>query len=273
MQEYTFKKISEAVNCVVDDLHSPGQDRPLWYRGVSCSQYSLLPKLMRGSQRDMSEVFDREARLLARFRERSVPYLSSLHAQDEWGLLFAMQHHGAPTRLLDWTENLFVALFFAANEEASRISEHSATHSGDVCRPTIWVLDPYAWNARVPQLADTGVSILTTADDDVVKWWKPQVSTSERFIPTAKMPVAMYSTYNSARIVAQRGTFTIAGQEWQGLEGYCKPDDVLLTKMVYDGDRRELITHLSQLGFTESMVFPDLVGLSRELERTEGWRT
>jgi hypothetical protein len=50
--------------------------------------------------------------LVMRFRQRTIP-LHSRDLSDEWDALFFMQHYGVPTRLLDWTENPFIAFYFA----------------------------------------------------------------------------------------------------------------------------------------------------------------
>jgi len=260
---------------VITMAASLAKSEPLWFRGTTCEAHDLSPKLCRGDERPATEVYEREARLLARFRERSQPYWSSAAPQSPWEHLFAMQHHGTPTRLLDWSENLFVSAYFAA---LSQDKGGCDLHEGD-CKPTVWVLRPVAWNRKIPQLQDTGIAILTVADEEAKKW-EPQTLTSERLAKRASLPVAMYGVHNTARIVAQRGTFTVAGEQWLGLDGHYTSQDSwtvgdddcpVLSKFVLDGNPVTLVEQLSRVGFSESMIYPDLVGLSRELERSEGW--
>jgi hypothetical protein len=183
--------------------------RFLWYRGLSCLTYTLLPKLMR-SGKSAEDVFDREKRLLTRFRQRSMAYWPAGYPQDDWEHLFAMQHYGMPTRLLDWSENLFVAAHFALTSPDS-LSKHD--HDG-TCIPSVWCVDPVAWNRAVPRLADLGESIqvLTTADEELDAY---RPDTSKR---RSKWPLAMFGAHNSGRIVAQRGTFMVWGNDPQSLE-------------------------------------------------------
>ena len=82
----------------------------------------------------------------------------------------------------------------------------------------------------------------------------------------------MYGTHNSARIVAQRGTFTIAGKGMEPMEKYIDTaigDKSILWKYTLDLSDLELKSNLFRLGFTESMIFPDLPALARELSESE----
>jgi len=87
------------------------------YRGQRDASWNLEPSLERALRRfriPLSELREYECRLLRQFRRHFHRYSSYLPSEEdsiEW--LTYMQHHGAPTRLLDWTYSFNVALFFA----------------------------------------------------------------------------------------------------------------------------------------------------------------
>ena len=230
----------------------------LWFRGISSTDYSLTPKIMRDGKTS-DEIFERETRLLTRFRQRSLAYWPSGYPQNDWEHLFAMQHFGMPTRLLDWSENLFVASHFAL---ASGLEDAES-------QPAIWCVDPVTWNRATPALSEYGeaIHILTTADDEADGYMP---NTNKR---RGKTPVALFGTHNSQRIVAQRGTFMVWGNDPRPLETFADEIGAPLWKLEILGDRAHLATELRALGFGETMVFPELQSLAAELGRMEGWRS
>lgn len=254
----TVYKLRGLVGAVLDIASGLPLGRSLWFRGLSKAQHTLLPKLMRDGK-NAEEVFERERRLLTRFRQRSLAYWPAGYPQNDWEHLFAMQHYGMPTRLLDWSENLFVAAHFAM----------ANPREGDDGLPAIWCVDPVAWNRATPSLSELGdfVHVLTTADDEAESY-RPE-STKRK----VKSPVALFGTHNSQRIVAQRGTFMIWGNEPRPLETFAAEGRGTLWKIEIAGGRDNLAQELAQLGFGETMVFPELPSLAGELSRSEGWRS
>lgn len=88
------------------------------YRGLSSIDYKLVPTLGRMALRSGDTFEELEKRLLKDFKERAIPFLSTLPTND-WEWLAVAQHHGLPTRLLDWTRNPLVAIYFAVRKESN----------------------------------------------------------------------------------------------------------------------------------------------------------
>lgn len=257
MRHHHVEGIDDVVRQVLAIYYECQNVGRLWFRGQSRSSYELLPKIMR-EHKTWDEVVERESRLITRFRQRSMAYWPGGASQTVWEQLFAMQHYGIPTRLLDWSENLFVALYFALAFSISDPEDGPAV---------VWCMDPLGWNKLVGEPYSIS-TVLTTANNDA-EGYEPL---STRLARAWKTPSALYGSSNSDRIIAQRGTFVIWGSETKSLEVVADAHDpVLLWRLELHGDRKKLLADLQSIGFTETMVYPELAALGVELTRTEGW--
>jgi len=99
------------------------------YRGLKSVNFTLLPKigyLIPTSSSRSKEKNEKE--ILRLFKEKALPYLDFIPANN-WDWLAIGQHHGLPTRLLDWTRNPLVACYFAVEEECGDDSVIYAYHN------------------------------------------------------------------------------------------------------------------------------------------------
>jgi len=110
------------------DVQRSGDQQPLWFRGHGDADWKLTPKLYLGAD---------EEEIRHEFQSRALQLIQNRFPADRWEWYFLMQHYGAPTRLLDWTENVLVALYFA-------VEDHPGTHDA-----AVWILDPDWLNRKL----------------------------------------------------------------------------------------------------------------------------
>ena len=108
------------------------------FRGQADTSWTLLPTLARVALKarlDATQTITIESIAHTKFRELAhlfLPSSSIPHEQDPIAWWILMQHYGVPTRVLDWTESPFVALYFAVQEELEQPGVVSAIHPASI---------------------------------------------------------------------------------------------------------------------------------------------
>lgn len=175
------------------------------------------------------------------------------------GWYFLMQHYGAPTRLLDWTDSALVALFFALNSD-SKTPEDSED-------ATVWMLDPWWLNKRV--LRSESILLRNFADaDKYLAEPYGSINDEGNTIIGPTYPVAIDPPFLARRLAVQRSHFTIFGSARDGLMRLVEEQDarviqVKLARSALPQMRADLLT----AGISDTTIYPDLRGLADELTR------
>jgi hypothetical protein len=231
-----LKSIESAID-LAEIVSSLPEGHRFLFRGQNIN-LPPLPRLAReATDKNLTaeQVLHAEQIMLERFRRESVPFLHGLRPQNNFDWLSIAQHHGLPTRLLDWSGHALAALWFAVASDPPK----------GVTEGVVWVLKVDPKNEKKP-----------TGDEDVFNLRRTYI-----FQPF----------HIDRRIAAQAGWFSI---HWYTAEKgkfysidrirtYIKnitPYSVPVSRFAHL--RREL----RLLGVTEATLFPDLTGLCAEIQ-------
>ena len=234
-----------AVASVQKEIQSDHEIVYPWFRGHWNKDHLLQPSLYRNGY-EPEKNLDHQYR--HDFRMKAYPYLGELHKQPanelEWYIV--MQHYGLPTRLLDWSEGSLIALHFALRDAKEDID------------PCVWALNPFVLNKKLAGQDD----FIVTQEFGIVEEHLPKIWSNKK-IPSR--PVAIQPPLNSKRIVAQKGCFTIHGSNVKPLEEYKKLAPFLQRIDIAHDAVYNIKEELQVSGMTETLIYPELAGLGREL--------
>jgi len=191
-----------------------------------------------------------EGRIRRIFERKSHLFLGSPPVGDELEWLALMQHHGAPTRLLDFTWSPYVAAFFALERA-----------TGDAA---VWALNlPLLWHLHDRHRCG-GVRVGDADPRDPQAFEKFYLSNEHRFVwqgDPFRMP---------QRVVAQSGTFVVTsdlGTTVDQIVAAYPGTGELLVKFVLKTEqlRAQAMASLYSMNITNASLFPGLDGLARSM--------
>lgn len=236
-QEHTIMTIKDYIDLIENIKNrnkENGNNADIIFRGQRVDN-PLLPKLARidlkGSMAKMEKL------MLDEFKRGSLP-LTEFKPENNWDWLALAQHHGLPTRLLDWSYSALAALWFAVEKVPAK-KEDGTFENG-----VVWILSALVGDFRINK---------------------------ERNDPLSnKITKIFRSTVVSRRISAQAGLFTIHKINKNGkminFETSREFKDKLTKAIIPYGQFASIRKQLHLLGVNNSTIFPDIDGFCRHLE-------
>jgi hypothetical protein len=228
---------------------------PFAFRGLAAATHDLSNSLARlaGRHGDIGKV---ELSLLRNFRKYA--HAQAPVATDTiWHWLAVAQHHGLPTRMIDWTYSPFVALHFAT-EEPSLLDTDGV----------VWCVNFVAANRLLPPRLKT---ILEEEHSQTLTVEMLQdFATLREFDSLAREPFVVFLEPPSldTRILNQFALFSLMSNPAACLDDWLRTHPDLGRRVVVPAELKwEIRDKLDQANINERTLFPGLDGLSRWLER------
>jgi hypothetical protein len=228
---------------VFDALFKNPHDQ-FWFRGHEDIEWELCPSALRY---DASATRTRAILSLSEFRRIQEYRLTKPPAPKEtFKWLQVAQHYGHPTRLLDWTQSLATALYFACNDVRTD--------------GMVYALNPRDLNRL--SLPRSGVDILDPDEHDNIlqKYFLLGGGERKRGLKT----VAVKPAWNSERIILQQGMFTLHGEIF-ALDKTQAPS--LIGVPILSAIKHQLRHELERVGVAEMFMFPEPEHVCNYLKR------
>lgn len=202
----------------------------------------LLPFIAREPEK--SYFMNNEKEIINQFRRESVPYIPYIPKND-WQWLALAQHSGLPTRMLDWTRNPLVALWFTIEKPA--INDYGVVWA--------YYLDD------VDNQSD--VFIHNSEERDLKSKDKPLIHPSPFIIQRTMVYIPEHI---SPKISSQSGVFTVHHKDkndnsFKPLNDI-KDSDLKLSKIeIPKKFSPDIRYHLSRCNIDHGSLFPSLEGI------------
>lgn len=234
------------------------QFRKWIFRGQSCSNWALESSLYRafeeaqsihqlssGKKKSLNRI-EHEKVMIDRFKCNAHLYLEHLpQPEDLLSWLSLMQHHGAPTRLLDFSFSPYVALFFALesgeNDAAVYCVNHHAIRNDD---------DDYFGKNRL-KVYSRILEPIKEKDDPCLFAFEP--------------------TFSNQRLLSQQGLFvatnTLNISHGKILDDYNIKDMDVIKVIIPAEKRLEGLRQLNKMNINASNIYPGLDGFCKSMRR------
>jgi FRG domain-containing protein len=240
--------VTKVANTWDEYLKFVGSEYKHWaFRGQQDALWQLWPTITRELKNrriDNQHWNEQEHRIIWIFQRKSIHFLEKVpHISDVFQWMALLQHHGAPTRLLDFTWSPYVAAFFALDSSVDDAAVWliNAKKIGTHCfRSDLW-------------------------NDD----WVPSPQEAlKRYRINKRTDIAIGEPFvKNQRLIAQSGTFVCPYDINYPVDEILSSRKDLIAKIILKKSlRKSGIAQLHSMNITQASLFPGLDGMARSLK-------
>lgn len=260
-QEKRIASWAELHDVLFDETWNPAIKRhrsTFAYRGVSVESHPLLNGLARLG----TPYPAMEKNLIKQFKKYAHPDV--VERDTEWHWLSIAQHHGLPTRLLDWTYSPLVALHFATTNASN------CTHDCAVWKVNFSHVHTLLQRGQTAILDALGARIFSI---DALAETIPDLESLDKLrAPNFDVAVFFEPPSIDERIVNQFAYFSVLSNPFLDMTDWLRKPDVesvvsTVKVIIPAGLKWEIRDKLDQCNLTERVLMPGLDGLCSWLKR------
>lgn len=259
-QTIKITKMDEVLNLMIEQKHDPAIQRyrsSFLYRGLPNADYHLETSLSRNCKNKQKNIEKAILRNFTKYAAIEDPKL----VDSIWRQLIIGQHHGLPTRLLDWTYSPLMGLHFATSgEDLTCMEQHDSI---------LWKIDIEEMNGLLPDkyretLSKEKAYLFTV---DMLQHLVNDLEQYDKEMGKDAM-VLLEPPSIDQRIINQYSYFLVVPAQIDDIEQFLNDRTNHTVKYIIDKNLRWRIRDmLDQMNINERVVYPGLDGLSAWLKR------
>ena len=258
IEEIRIDTVEKAMALIMDQERNQAIDRlrsAYFYRGMPCSEWPLVTSLSRNCKRLQAQL---EPTILSNFTKYASIEDPTLSAS-VWKQMIVGQHHGLPTRLLDWTHSPLIALHFALSEsDLDDLARRDAV---------IWRIDARDVNRNLPERYRETLGDAFVFSMDKLRRVADTLQQYDRDM-AGRAFIILEPPSLEQRIISQYSFFSVIPQDMEDIERFLAERTVRTHKYIIDKSVRwDLRDMLDQFNISERVIYPGLDGLTKWIGR------
>lgn len=263
---HTIDQINEIIWNQKYDSQLKRNRSPYLYRGLSSKHYHLTTSLQRNCGLKKEALEPCILRNFTKYAAINDPILKT----SIWRQMIIGQHHGLPTRLMDWTYSVLIALHFATS------GCDLANMEDDKC--ILWQINIEEMNSRLlkryREKLEEEKAFLMTVDmmDQLLKEESKALKRYDEDMENKSM-VLLESPSVDQRIISQYSYFSVIpsemekGEDDYGIEKFLGITNNTVKYIIDAKLKWQIRDMLDQMNINERIVYPGLDGLTKWLTR------